>query len=70
MPEIVGEGGIAVRSGDDVGVAEAILGLLRDEEKSRRMGEIGRDRYEKIYNWDTIWKNMYAEIQAGLAESR
>jgi glycosyltransferase involved in cell wall biosynthesis len=46
VPECVtdGETGLLVASGDERGLAEAVVGLLRDPDRRRRMGEAGRAR--------------------------
>lgn len=51
LPEIVveGETGELVSPGDEDALAEAVLGLLRDPARARRMGAAGRVRVEKHF---------------------
>jgi len=46
LPEVVNDGvtGILIPPGDPHALTEAIIGLLRDPERRRRMGEAGRER--------------------------
>ncbi len=68
MPEVVGDAGIVVPSNDDEQLAAALIKLLQDVPLSRRLGLIGRKRYEERYNWDSIWKIMHAQIESALDE--
>lgn len=38
--------------------AEAIVGLVRDEDRQRALGEAGRRLYEQEYNWRSAWKAL------------
>ena len=46
-----GDAAIHVRSNDIVQFAEAILDLLDDPARRKRMGEIGRERIETLLDW-------------------
>ena len=47
-----GDAALYVKNNDEVEFAEAIIELLNNPEKRKRMGEIGRNRiYEKL-SWD------------------
>jgi glycosyltransferase involved in cell wall biosynthesis len=69
MPEVVGDAGLVVSSGDSDALAKALLGLLGDAERSRELGLRGRSRYETYYNWETIWRLIRTEVRLGLNES-
>lgn len=51
-PEIVeaGKTGLLVNPGDEAGLADAIISLLRDSDKAVEMGKAGRIRLEKYFN--------------------
>jgi glycosyltransferase involved in cell wall biosynthesis len=68
LPEVVGDAGLVVPCEDADALATALLSLLRDEPRARKLGELGRKRFEQIYNWDSIWTRIHAEILAGLRE--
>ena len=69
MPEVVGDAGLVVPSGDSHALALALLDLLSDSERSRDLGLRGRQRYEAQYNWETIWQVIRAEIRLALEDS-
>ncbi|MEM2983139.1 MAG: glycosyltransferase family 4 protein, partial [Candidatus Bathyarchaeia archaeon] len=71
IPEVVkhGETGILVDPGDYNGLAEAIVRLLRDHDLRRRMGEEGRRRVERLFNWDEA-ADKTVEVYRHVAESR
>lgn len=51
LPEVVGEAGILVPPGDTSALREAILSLLDDPERRRRLGEAGRARVKNSLTW-------------------
>lgn len=69
MPEVVGDAGLVVPSNDADALAAALIRLLRNEAESREMGLRGRVRFERKYNWDTIWELISSEIRQGLNEA-
>ncbi|MEM2106654.1 MAG: glycosyltransferase family 4 protein [Candidatus Bathyarchaeia archaeon] len=71
IPEVVkhGKTGILVDPGDYNGLAEAIVRLLRDHDLRRRMGEEGRRRVERLFNWDEA-ADKTVEVYRHVAESR
>jgi glycosyltransferase involved in cell wall biosynthesis len=52
LPEAVahGETGLVTRAGDAHGLAEAVIALLRDRERARRMGAEGRQRARALFD--------------------
>lgn len=58
MPEVVGDAGLVVPCNDAPALATALATLLTNEDLSRRLGEIGRQRFETQYNWDVIWQTV------------
>lgn len=56
LPEVVGEegAGILVPTRDPQALAQAILALLRDPERRKKMGIAGRQRVEKLFTWERV----------------
>ncbi|MCX5750042.1 MAG: glycosyltransferase family 4 protein [Candidatus Saganbacteria bacterium] len=50
----VGSSGLLVEPRDIEGLAKAIIEILKDPEKAKKMGERGRQLVETKYNWKTI----------------
>lgn len=50
IPEVIGDAGVLVPPGDVDALACAILHLAEDEERRRRLGEMGRGRVRKVFN--------------------
>jgi len=49
VPELLGSAGVLVPPGDVDKLADAILGLGRDEEGRERLGRMGRERVERLF---------------------
>ena len=64
MPEIIedGKSGFTVPVHDHMKIAEKIMYLLEDENAIKSMGEEGRQRVEKSFNWDAVAKRMTEEL--------
>jgi len=67
IPEVVedGETGLLVPPGDVQALADAILDILLDNNKSLRMGEAGRIRVKQLFTQERMLKetlDLYAEI--------
>ena len=64
VPEIVadGETGLLVGRGDVDAFADAILTLLGDRTRSRRMGEAGRERVSRLFSWSRAAERLEAAI--------
>jgi len=54
LPEVVGDAGLLVETGDWRALGEALARLIGDEPLRRRLGEAGRARAEAHFNWDRI----------------
>lgn len=71
IPEVVNDGasGILVEPEKPVVLAEAVIALLNDKEKMRRMGEKGRRIVEKKYNVDVMAKRLFDFYKSLIAEN-
>ncbi len=71
IPEIVedGESGLLVPPSDPCQLARAIVGLLRNEDRRRRLGEAGRRRVETCFTVDRMAQQA-AELYARTIEER
>jgi glycosyltransferase involved in cell wall biosynthesis len=72
LPEVVENGvtGLVVPRGDSTGLARAIGSLLADPERRRKMGEAGRARALRLFDWDRTaeqFEELYREIAARMA---
>ena len=47
-----------VPANDELGFAKAVDALLKDPERRRRMGELGRRRVERELSWDVSRQNL------------
>lgn len=54
LPEVLGEGGVLVETGDWRAMGEGMIALAHDEPMRRRLGEAGRARAEALFNWDRV----------------
>jgi glycosyltransferase involved in cell wall biosynthesis len=66
IPEILGNAGIAVPSGDVAALAKALVTVLRDRALAAQLGAAGRARFEQRYNWDRVWEIIRREMTAAL----
>jgi len=64
--KMVGEAGILVPPGDIEKTAEAILDLLQNEEKRKKLSKSARSRAEKIYNWNSTSENILNAYQIAI----
>lgn len=62
LPEVLGNGGLLVETGDWRGFGEAMATLIQDEALRRRMGEAGCVRAETLFNWDRIAEQYEAVL--------
>jgi glycosyltransferase involved in cell wall biosynthesis len=58
LPEVVGDAGIIVPARNERALAEAIDSLIGDKRRLREMGEAGKRRVEKYFNWKASVKKM------------
>jgi len=68
LREVVREGidGLHVRN-EPRAIADAILALLRDPERARRMGAAGRERVFRDFSWPTVAKRTEAAYVAAIS---
>ena len=66
MPEMVEGVGIVTAQEDSAGLATVMEKLLRDPALSKKLGELGREKYERIYNWERIWGDMVSHIESAI----
>ncbi len=52
LPEVVGDAGILIPAGDTRAIIESVTALLDDENRRRELGEKGRQRVARLFNWD------------------
>jgi glycosyltransferase involved in cell wall biosynthesis len=69
LPEVVGDAGLLVETGDWRALGEALAQVIRDEPLRRRLGEAGRARAEAHFNWDRI-AEQYEAVLARAAGGR
>lgn len=69
LPEVLGEAGVLVETGDWRAMGEAMITLARDEALRRRLGETGRARAEALFNWDRI-AEQYEAVLTRAAETQ
>jgi glycosyltransferase involved in cell wall biosynthesis len=70
LPEVVENGvtGLVVPRGDSSALATAIGSLLADPERRFRMGQAGRERALRLFDWDRTaaqFEQIYREVGAG-----
>jgi glycosyltransferase involved in cell wall biosynthesis len=69
LPEVLGDGGLLVETGDWRALGDAMARLLGDGALRRRLGEAGRARAEALFNWDRI-AEQYEAVLSRAAEAR
>jgi len=52
LPEVVGDAGVLVPAGDQAALAAALVGLLEDVARRRRLSELGLQRVTEHYNYE------------------
>jgi glycosyltransferase involved in cell wall biosynthesis len=64
MPEMIRHGvtGYLVERGDSAALADRLIDLLGDPEKTRRMGERGYAAAKEYWSWDAVVERMLREI--------
>jgi glycosyltransferase involved in cell wall biosynthesis len=67
MPEMIrdGETGCLVEPGDSAALANRLMGLLADPDKTRSMGERGYSAAKAYWHWDAVVERMLGEIRSG-----
>lgn len=54
IPEVVGDAGLLFQSRNPADLASKVRMLLVDRALGNKLGKQGRERAEKVFNWDTI----------------
>ncbi len=54
IPEVVGDAGILVKPRSSKGIANAIETIAHDKKLMNKYKKLGRERTEKIFDWDII----------------
>ena len=62
LPEVLGEAGLLVETGDWRSFGDAMVKLAQDEPLRHRLGEAGRVRAEALFNWDRIAEQYEAVL--------
>lgn len=63
LPEVVGDGGIVVETGDWQAFGQAMARLIGNEPERTRLGQMGRRRAEALFNWDRIAEQYEATLR-------
>lgn len=69
LPEIVGDAGVLVETGDARAFGEALARLLSDGALRRRLGEAGRRRAAELFDWERI-AEQYETVLTRAARAR
>jgi glycosyltransferase involved in cell wall biosynthesis len=72
LPEVVENGvtGLVVPRGDSKALAQAIGALLSDPARRRQMGQAGRERALRLFDWDRSaeqFEEIYREVASRMA---
>jgi glycosyltransferase involved in cell wall biosynthesis len=72
LPEVVENGvtGLVVPRGDANALAQAIGSLLADPQRRRRMGQAGRERALRLFDWDRSaeqFEEIYREVSSRMS---
>ncbi len=67
LPEVLGEGGVLVETGDHQAFGEAMASLIQDQNLRKRLGEAGRAHSATHYNLDRIAEQYEAVLSRAAA---
>ncbi len=68
LPEQVGRCGVLVPPGDRRALGEAIVSLVEDPERRRRLAVCGQERFDELFRWSTLADDV-AERYRRVAET-
>jgi glycosyltransferase involved in cell wall biosynthesis len=73
LPEVVEDGvtGLVVPRGDSEALARAIGSLLADPQRRRQMGQAGRERALRLFDWDRTalqFEELYREVASRMTQ--
>lgn len=69
LPEVVGDAGILVPPGDTGALVQAIGALLDNMTRRKELGELGRERVARLFNWDNAARET-AEVYREAIETQ
>lgn len=69
LSEVVGDAGILVRPGDAGELADAVTGLLANEDRRRRLGERGRERMRSDFDWERAARETVERYREAIADA-
>lgn len=70
LPEVVGDAGLLVETGDWRSFGDAMATLARDEPLRQRLGDTGRARAESLFNWDRIAEQYEAVLTRAAGKNK
>ena len=70
LPEVIGDGGIMVRSGDSTQMAQEAIKLLNSPTVREKIGMKGRRRAETLFSWDVCLQKTLAIYRQVLGNTR
>jgi glycosyltransferase involved in cell wall biosynthesis len=70
LPEVVGDAGILIPRGDTRAIIESVASLLDDENKRAELGEKGRQRVDRLFNWDNAARETADYYKEAIAVQR
>jgi glycosyltransferase involved in cell wall biosynthesis len=70
LPEVIGDGGILIRSRDTDRMAEEAIKLLNSPGLRREIGARGKKRAEDLFSWDISLQKTLAIYHQGLGNTR
>ena len=71
--EILGDLGVYAKIGDVGSLAEALIGLLKNEEHAKKLGEESYLKAKSCYSWQAVGDqliNLYSQLGTGVPLSR
>jgi glycosyltransferase involved in cell wall biosynthesis len=70
LPEVVGDAGILIPPGDTGAIIQSVASLLDDGNKRRELGEKGRQRVARLFNWDNTARETADYYKEAIAVQR
>jgi len=70
LPGMLGDAGVTVAAGDDVAFLRAVADLIRDPDRRRRMGEVGRRRARERFSWAAAGQALDGALDLVMGRAR